>query len=380
MQNKCRGSSSTASMRPSANIRSNHASHCHGPASSSASRHSSAPAPFSSSSCILSAISRASTLTARASATDVEVRTGRPKREDIMTSHPYNNVSDYIYEKIGTNLHRQPQHPIGIIKAAIQSYFETRTPNKFKTFDDLYPVVTTFQNFDEVLVPADHVSRSPNDTYYVDNDTVLRCHTSAHQCQMLRTGQSAFLVTGDVYRRDSIDATHYPVFHQMEGVRVFDEGEWVAAGVSGKELALADLKDSLEGLAKHLFGDQSILDGTLSPLPAPCVDTGMGLERLAAVLQHVHSNYEIDLFVHLIAEAGRFTGTPTASGPDLNPDHENKWVTLIDQFTNAKNGKTSNCFRITYRSMERSLTDEEINSLQVEVRKQTEEVLKVQLR
>lgn len=56
------------------------------------------------------------------------------------------------------------------------------------------------QNFDEVLVPADHVSRSPNDTYYVDPDTVLRCHTSAHQAEMLRRGETAFLVTGDVYR------------------------------------------------------------------------------------------------------------------------------------------------------------------------------------
>jgi alanyl-tRNA synthetase len=50
-------------------------------------------------------------------------------------------------------------------------------------------------------------------------------------------------------------------------------------------------------------------DGTLLPLPAPCVDTGMGLERIAAVLQHVHSNYEIDLFQHLIQAAAKLTGT-----------------------------------------------------------------------
>src|SRR5207249_3588215 len=48
--------------------------------------------------------------------------------------------------------------------------------------------------------------------------------------------------------------------------------------------------------------------GTVTPLPRPCVDTGMGLERLAAVLQHVHSNYEIDLFVDLIKAAARETG------------------------------------------------------------------------
>ena len=52
------------------------------------------------------------------------------------------------------------------------------------------------QNFDEVLVPEDHVSRNPNDTYYVDPNTVLRCHTSAHQAELLRQGEKAFLVTG----------------------------------------------------------------------------------------------------------------------------------------------------------------------------------------
>ena len=58
-------------------------------------------------------------------------------------------------------------------------------------------------------------------------------------------------------------------------------------------------------------------DGSVTPLPAPCVDTGMGLERLAAILQHVHSNYEIDLFDALIRAAAREVGTPDLNNPSL---------------------------------------------------------------
>ena len=58
-------------------------------------------------------------------------------------------------------------------------------------------------------------------------------------------------------------------------------------------------------------------DGSLTPLPAPCVDTGMGLERLAAILQHVHSNYEIDLFDTLIKAAARETGCADLHSPSL---------------------------------------------------------------
>ena len=58
-------------------------------------------------------------------------------------------------------------------------------------------------------------------------------------------------------------------------------------------------------------------DGSVSPLPAPCVDTGMGLERLAAILQGVHSNYEIDLFDHLIKAAARETGCADLYNPSL---------------------------------------------------------------
>jgi alanyl-tRNA synthetase len=58
-------------------------------------------------------------------------------------------------------------------------------------------------------------------------------------------------------------------------------------------------------------------DGSLNKLPAPCVDTGMGLERLAAILQHVHSNYEIDIFDQLIKAAGRETGVTDLNNKSL---------------------------------------------------------------
>ena len=72
-------------------------------------------------------------------------------------------------------------------------------------------------------------------------------------------------------------------------------------------------------------------DGSVTPLPAPCVDTGMGLERLAAILQHVHSNYEIDIFDQLIKAAGRETGTADLSNPSLKviADHIRATAFLI---------------------------------------------------
>ncbi|RVW64558.1 Phenylalanine--tRNA ligase, chloroplastic/mitochondrial [Vitis vinifera] len=122
-------------------------------------------------------------------------------------------------------------------------------------YEFLCQKVYFLQNFDDVLVPPDHVSRSYNDTYYIDSQTVLRCHTSAHQAELLRRGHTHFLVTGDVYPRDSIDSTHYPVFHQMEGVRVFFPGDWETSGMDGTSYAAEDLKKCLEGLVQHLFGN-----------------------------------------------------------------------------------------------------------------------------
>jgi len=72
-------------------------------------------------------------------------------------------------------------------------------------------------------------------------------------------------------------------------------------------------------------------DGTMTPLPKPCVDTGMGLERTAAILQHVHSNYEIDLFQNLTQAVAKLTGTNDLNNPSLNviADHIRSCAFLI---------------------------------------------------
>jgi len=96
---------------------------------------------------------------------------------------------------------------------------------RFVAFENLNPVVTPHQNFDSLLVPVDHPSRSSSDTYYVNSMHLLRSHMTAHDEELIRSGFNAFLLVGDVFRRDEIDASHYPVFHQVDGVCLFTENE-----------------------------------------------------------------------------------------------------------------------------------------------------------
>ncbi|MDX1669920.1 MAG: alanine--tRNA ligase-related protein, partial [Limnobacter sp.] len=83
----------------------------------------------------------------------------------------------------------------------------------------------------------------------------------------------------------------------------YDHGPEVWGGLPGSPEEDGDRYIEIWNLVFMQF-DRSA-DGTMTPLPKPCVDTGMGLERIAAVLQHVHSNYEIDLFQNLISSAAR---------------------------------------------------------------------------
>ena len=86
----------------------------------------------------------------------------------------------------------------------------------------------------------------------------------------------------------------------------YDHGPEIAGGPPGSPEQDGDRYIEIWNNVFMQFDMQA--DGSLNPLPAPCVDTGMGLERLAAILQHVHSNYEIDIFARLIQAAARETG------------------------------------------------------------------------
>jgi len=106
-------------------------------------------------------------------------------------------------------------------------------------------VETTHYNFDALNLPLGHPARSPLQTLFLDEETVLRTETSPAQIRTMEQQEPPVYVVcpGRVYRRDTPDATHTPTFHQVEGLAV-DEG-----------ITLADLLGTLDHLIKALFGE-----------------------------------------------------------------------------------------------------------------------------
>eukprot|EP00580_Thalassiosira_gravida_P003310 CAMPEP_0201602326 /NCGR_PEP_ID=MMETSP0492-20130828/3094_1 /ASSEMBLY_ACC=CAM_ASM_000837 /TAXON_ID=420259 /ORGANISM="Thalassiosira gravida, Strain GMp14c1" /LENGTH=428 /DNA_ID=CAMNT_0048065815 /DNA_START=51 /DNA_END=1337 /DNA_ORIENTATION=+ len=368
-----------------------------------------------------------------------------------LSDHPNNNVPPHIAALVGKGLHTKPNHPIGIVRAKIQEYFAA-LPHDYTIYDAEDPIVTATQCFDALRIPPEHPGRSPSDTYYIDDTTLLRTHTSAHQSEHLRSGADCFLCAGDVYRRDEIDSSHYPAFHQLEGVRLFPEEEMKGAeGLKGEEWTSSpecaaigeDLKNVLEGLMDSMFGEtEKKWSEDYFPFTTPSYELeikyegewlevlgcgvvheevldmaergdrrgwafGLGLERLAMILFEIP---DIRLFW---TEDKRFTSQfeegsitkfePYSKYPPVFKDIafwipedfvENDFfemargiagdiverMEMVDEFTNPKKGKTSKCYRITYRSMDRSLTNEEVDALQDELRDRADADLGVEVR
>lgn len=102
-------------------------------------------------------------------------------------------------------------------------------------------------NFDKLNTPPDHPARDVQDTFYITDDIVLRSQTSPVQARVMENQKPPIKIIcpGAVYRSDSVDATHSPVFHQVEGL------------VVDKHISMADLKGTLEMFAKKCLGENT---------------------------------------------------------------------------------------------------------------------------
>ncbi|GAA6044208.1 hypothetical protein JCM8097_004673 [Rhodosporidiobolus ruineniae] len=408
------------------------------------------------------------------------------------TSYPrdhYSNATPTILSKLPRQLHLQPSHPIGILRTLIEDHFAT-----FHHQNSLSPIVTVKQNFDDLGFPPDHPGRSLSDTYYLNQEHMLRTHTSAHEVELFRAGLDKFLLTADVYRRDEIDRSHYPVFHQMEGCAVGDPAQgWIEQlarenAVMRTQLDRANivvddptraitpsnpiqdehdpetalviaehLKNTLNGLVLKLFGGRGSNTGeplqvrwieATFPWTAPSYEVevlfngkwleilgcgvvrqaalersgvghkqgwafGLGLERIAMVLFDVPDIRlfwsEDTRFASQFKQGEISTFKPYSKYPECYKDvafwlpekkdgelgwHENdlmevvrdvagdlvEGVQLIDEFTHPKTGRQSRCYRLNYRSMDRSLSNKEVNALQNQVEQRLVDEMGVEVR
>jgi phenylalanyl-tRNA synthetase alpha chain len=437
----------------------------------------------------------------------------------------WTNTPDAILSHIGRRLYLDGNHPLAITRKLIESQFPSPV---FGNYSEKNPVVSTAQNFDVLGFPADHPGRSRTDTYYVNEKTVLRTHTSAHQQayfqqinrnEKSRPEEVGYTVVADVYRRDAIDRSHYPVFHQMEGAmlwkradleplkyaketaaRIMDDLNHIPThdvavedpnptiheernplqakhhSAEEVEAVAAHLKRSLERMVIKVFTEASKAAAAANganganseqePLKVRWVEAyfpftspswelevfwqgdwleilgcgvikqdllinsdvpdrigwafGLGLERIAMLLFNIpdirlfwsrDERFLSQFHAGHISRFEPFSKHPAcykdvafwlpsaaASGGSAAggavPVHENdimeivrgvggdlvEDVRLIDEFTHPKTGKKSMCYRINYRSLERTLMNEETNDLHDQVREKLASLLGVQLR
>ncbi|KAF8163308.1 hypothetical protein B0H34DRAFT_650077 [Crassisporium funariophilum] len=384
----------------------------------------------------------------------------------------YTNITSAIISKTPLQLHLQPSHPLSTLRGLIESAYPT-----FTHVSSISPLVSPFKNFDELSFPADHPGRAVTDSYYANKDMMLRTHTSAHEVEMFRRGETKWLLTADVYRRDEIDSSHYPVFHQVEGARIFnadasglreviEDNERLSNVLAQANIVIEDvphispsnpvqfnhdplfseqlaknLKLNLNNLLLKVFGEAAGISKeqplrvrwieAYFPFTSPSfevevffqgkwleilgsgvirqatLDTagvsnkigwafGLGLERIAMVLfsiPDIRLFWSTDRRFLSQFEQGKIsTFQPYSRYPSCFKDvsfwvpkdsslHENDFcdvvrdtagdlvedVKKIDQFVHPKSNRTSLCYRINYRSMDRSLSNDEINEVQSRV-------------
>ncbi|KTW28481.1 phenylalanine-tRNA ligase [Pneumocystis carinii B80] len=438
--------------------------------------------------------------------------TERPNNKEYISilgekyrSDSYSNITPTILKAVEKKLHFQVSHPLGILRQIIESQFDT---TNYEIFNEFSPVVSTVKNFDWLKFPIDHPDRKSTNTYYVNENHVLRTHTSAHQIDAFRRmKKKGFLITADVYRRDEIDKNHYPVFHQMEGVRVWEktEGRSLVEEIEILESNISYLgivienstfpfysqqnplqknhqKDEIEAISRHLIKTVEKIIGYIYEISRPLHDQlnkdtplkirwiesyfpftspsweleifwegkwieicgcgiinhellkiadipnrigwafGLGLERIAMIFFKIpdirlfwsndprflkqFSPGKISIFqpyskyppcykdIAFWVNKKEISDKSSLSTIKRRKFCENDFmeivrnvggilieeVKLIDQYTHLETKRKSLCYRINYRSMDRSLTDKEVNKLQERLRSRIAEELDIELR
>jgi len=388
----------------------------------------------------------------------------------------WTNVTPNILGYMNRDLHLKPQHPLSLLRENIVDHMYKSYPNHngnplFSVYDRFSPIVSTHQNFDSLLIAEDHPSRKASDCYYLNKDYILRGHTSAHQEELISMGLDNFIVIGDVYRRDEIDSSHFPVFHQAEGVRLFNKHQLFRNELNSDNINLFEngnrsvlkqeyhtldaavaleinLKMCLTNLVKHLFGSEvetrwveaffpfthpsfelevKFQDRWMEVLGCGIVEQqilhnagvpdkigwafGLGLERLAMRLYQIP-----DIRLFWSSDSGFLSQFETAKAdskitfqavsqfpqcvndmsfwlPDetFNPSDFYEivrsvggdiveQVRLVDEFLHPKSKRKSQCYRICYRHMERTLTQVEVNELHHKIEAEITRVLGVVVR
>lgn len=123
-----------------------------------------------------------------------------------------------------------------------------------------------WHNFDALNIPKDHPARDMQDTFWLENEMLLRTHTSSVQIRFMENNKPPFAIIspGKVFRNEATDKTHEAQFHQIEGL------------VVGENISMANLKYYLESMVKKLFGDD--FEIRLRPSYFPFVEPGVEVD------------------------------------------------------------------------------------------------------
>ena len=322
---------------------------------------------------------------------------------------------------------------------------------RFKDFDivDFPKIITLEQDFDLLNTPKNHLSRRETDTYYLDEGHLLRTQMTAFWSFYLKDkevlkrleeeGELRALAPGIVYRKDEIDRSHYPAFHQIDGLLICKKSKKIitqddlkevqvdlAKGIFGKDIEYKFLDDefpyTVESLEMDIMFNGKWFEVNGAGLVNPvCLKTfgldpevyngwafGFG-DRLAmikmgipdirilwsddpritsqfkdinskfkAVSKYPSTSRDISFIIDKNINLNNYYEIVRDFAKDLIEE-----VKLIDNYEDDKKfgkDKKSYTFRITYRSYERTLTNEDVNKIQEEIREGTKKELKAAIR